>query len=106
MLMTGSGTFDAQRAFTRVARERRRAAWARRLRRKPQDGTQLPVFDERTMRGAPGPLGRGVRTVPLDAIRGTLEPGRARRLACCSRPAESARRRWEGVWLAEHRGAV
>ena len=35
MLMTGSGPIDAERAFTQVARSRRRAALARRLRREP-----------------------------------------------------------------------
>jgi hypothetical protein len=102
MLMTGSGTLDAERAFTRLARARRRAAWRRRLRRQPQDGTQLPVFAER----APARPGRGVREIPLDAIRGTLEPGRARLFDCCFRPAEPARARWQRVWLAEHRGAA
>jgi hypothetical protein len=116
MLMTGSGTFDAQRAFTRVARARRRAVWARRLRRKPQDGARLPVFGEGPRQGGlarPGTRqgglarpGRGVREIPLDTIRGTLEPGRARLFDCCFRPGEPARARWERVWLAEQRGAV
>jgi hypothetical protein len=35
MLMTGSGPFDAERAFTRVSRSRRRAALVRWLRREP-----------------------------------------------------------------------
>jgi hypothetical protein len=97
MLMTGSAPFDAERAFSRVTRARRRAALARRLRRKPP---------ERTPQGALARPGRGVREIPLDAIRATLEPGRARVFDCCFRPAASARARWQRLWLAEHRGAV
>jgi hypothetical protein len=106
MLMTGSGPFDAERAFTRVSRSRRRAALARRLRREPLACEQLPVYDERTLRGAPMRPGPAVREIPLDAIRGTLEPSRATLFDRCFRPASSARQRWQRVWLAEHHGAV
>src|SRR6187401_1313484 len=78
MLMTGSGPLDAERAFTRMARARRRAALVRRLRREPADAGRLEVYDERTLRGALGPPGGRVRTIALEAIRGTLEPARAR----------------------------
>jgi hypothetical protein len=106
MLMTGSAPFDAERAFSRVTRARRRAALARRLRRKPPETGRLAVYDERTPQGALARPGRGVREIPLDAIRATLEPGRARVFDCCFRPAASARARWQRLWLAEHRGAV
>jgi hypothetical protein len=105
MLMTGSGPIDAERAFTRVARSRRRAALARRLRREPARRARLPVYDERALprSGAPG---RGIRGVPLEAISGTLEPSRATLFDHCFRPAAGARRRGQRLWLAEHRGAV
>ncbi len=105
MLMTGSGPIDAERAFTQVARSRRRAVLARRLRREPARRDRLPVDDERTLprSGAPG---RGIREIPLDAISGTLEPSRATLFDRCFRPAGGARRRWQRLWLAEHRGAV
>ncbi len=105
MLMTGSGPIDAERAFTRVARSRRRAALARRLRREPARRDRLPVEDERALpcSGAPG---RGIREIPLEAISGTLEPSRATLFDRCFRPAGGARRRWQRLWLAEHRGAV
>ena len=103
MLMTGSGPFDAERAFTRVSRSRKRAALAGWLRRQRGAG-QLPVYDERTLPG--GRPGRGIREIPLEAIRGTLEPSRATLFDCCFRPAARARRRWQRVWLAEHRGAA
>jgi hypothetical protein len=105
MLMTGSGPIDAERAFTQVARSRRRAALARRLRREPAGRDRLRVYDERALprSGAPG---RGIREIPLEAISGTLEPSRATLFDRCFGPAGGARRRWQRLWLAEHRGAV
>ena len=50
--------------------------------------------------------GRGIREIPLDAIGGTLEPSRAALFDGCFRPAARARRRWQRLWLAEHRGEV
>ena len=106
MLMTGSDQLDAERAFTRLARSRRRAKLRGWLRREPAGSEPLPVFDARTLRGARARPGRGIREIPLDAVRGTLEPTRATLFDRCFRPAEPARRRWQRVWLAEHRGAV
>jgi len=105
MLMTGSGPIDAERAFIQAARSRRRAALARRLRREPAGRDRLPVYDERALArsGAPG---RGIREIPLEAISGTLEPSRATLFDRCFRPAGGARRRWQRLRLAEHRGAV
>jgi len=101
MLLTGSSSMDAERAFSRQARARRRASLARRLRR--QSGGRLPVYDERTFRRVGRPT---VREIPLDAISGTVEPSRATTFDCAFRPAASARTRWQRVWLAEHRGTV
>ena len=47
-----------------------------------------------------------MREIPIDAITGTLEPARARLFDSEFRPAPDARRRWQRVWLAEHRGMV
>jgi hypothetical protein len=106
MLMTGSGQMDADVAFAQAARARRRAAVARRLRRAPAEEGRLPVFDERRLAGtSAAPIGRGIREIPLGAIAGTLEPSRAALFDRSFRPARAARRRWERVWLAEHRGA-
>jgi hypothetical protein len=105
MLMTGSGPIDAESAFTRVARSRRRAALARRLRREPAGRDRLPVYDERALPRS-GVPGRGIREIPLEAISGTLEPSRATLFDRCFRPAGGARCRWQRLWLAEHRGAV
>jgi hypothetical protein len=102
MLMTGSGQIDAERAFTRVSRSRRRAALLRWLRR--ETGGQLPVSDEGTF-GSARPR-QAVSEIPLGAIRSTLEPNRATLFDCCFRPAASARARWQRLWLAEQRGAA
>jgi hypothetical protein len=106
MLPTGSSSLDAEQAFTRMSRSRRRAALARWLRREPAGHGQLAVYDEPVLRGRSRHPGRGIREIPLGAIRGTLEPSRARLFDHRFRPAPGARRRWQRVWLAEHRGAL
>ena len=104
--MTGSNAIDAERAFARAARGRRRAALARRLRRAPDDGGRLCVYAEpQALRAVAGGR-RGIREIPIEAISGTLEPSRAAMFDGCFRPAGRARSRWERVWLAEHQGAV
>jgi hypothetical protein len=106
MLMTGAGHMDAEVAFTRASRQRKRAAIARRLRRQPVECGRLEVYDELAMRRARGSVARAIRTIPLSAIDGTLEPSRAAQFDRSFRPAEPARTRWQRVWLAEERGAV
>ncbi len=100
--MTGSGQIDAERAFTRVSRSRRRAALLRWVRR--ETGGQLPVSDARRL-GSARPR-QAVREIPLGAIRSTLEPNRASLFDCAFRPAASARARWQRLWLAEQRGTA
>src|SRR3954452_4142963 len=104
MLMTGSDSIDAERAFTRSARARRRAAVIRRLRGAAPDDGRLPVYDE--ARAARTRVERGIREIPLCAIRGTVEPSRAGMFDSSFRPAAAARSRGQRVWLAEHRGQV
>jgi hypothetical protein len=102
MLSTGSPLIDAERAFTRAARARRRAAIGRRLRRARPCG--LPVYGGRQLTRAAAR--RGIREIPLSEIRGTTEPTRARLFDADFRPARAARSRWQRLWLAEVRGAV
>jgi hypothetical protein len=102
MLATGLGHIDAERAFDRASRARRRAALVRLLRRRPAECGRLPVIDVLGGGGA----GAGRREIPLCSIRGTLEPSRAEQFDPDFRPAPVARTRWQRVWLAEHRGAV
>jgi hypothetical protein len=102
--MTGSGPIDADRAFAKAARARRRAGAVRWLRGEAAERGRLAVFDATERPRAVAEIGRGSREIPLDAIRGTLEPARARLFDRGFRPARSARHRWRSVWLAEHRG--
>src|SRR5829696_625282 len=106
MLATGSGFIDAERAFARAARARRRAALFRLLRRLPAECGRLPVFDERHSALERVARRAGRREIPLGAIRGTLEPSRAAQFDPDFRPAPIARGRWQRVWLAEERGAT
>jgi hypothetical protein len=108
MLMTGSSAIDAERAFARAARGRRRAALARRLRRVPADAGRLCVIAQPQLTRARTRAGarEGIREIPIAAINGTLEPSRAAMFDRCFRPSARARSRWERVWLAEHHGAA
>ena len=93
---------DAERAFARATRARRRASLMRRL-RGCAACTRLAVFDA-LVPGSPG--GRaGVREVPLDAIAGTVEPNRAEQFDPGFRPAARTRCRWQRIWEAGERGA-
>jgi len=103
MLPTGSPRIDAERAFTRAARARRRAAITSRLRRRRSSCEVLTVFGQPDARA--GGV-RGVREIALAEISGTLEPSRAPLFDAFFRPAGAARRRWERLWLAEQRGTV
>ena len=102
--MTGSDSIDAERAFARSARARRRSAVMRRLLRGRAGDGHLAVYDERQVPRSG--LERGIREIPLVAIRGTVEPSRAGMFDGDFRPAAAARSRWQRVWLAEHRGRV
>jgi hypothetical protein len=105
MLMTGSYPIDAERAFARAKRTRRRAALARVLRREPAECGRLAVYDERKLRRS-GAWRHGIREIPLTEIDGTLEPSKATQFDRSFRPAAGAATRWQRVWMAEQRGAV
>lgn len=101
MLLTGSPLVDAERAFARASRARRRAALlAMLLRRK--DNLGLAVLDSSCMRAAASVP--AVREIAITAISGTVEPARAMLFDGRFRPTRAARARWQRVWLAEHRG--
>ena len=99
MLLTGSVQIDAERAFDRAARGRRLASVIGRLR--GQRARSLPVYHPASRRVE---TRRGVQEIPLDAIRGTVEPTRATDFDAEFRPAPHARHRWQRVWMAEQRG--
>src|SRR4051812_25347291 len=101
MLLTGSTTIDAERAFLRAMRARRRAAMLDRLRRR---ACALAVFDETDVTRTRTRVPQGIREIPIEAITGTLEPARAPLFDACFRPARRARERWQRLWIAEQRG--
>jgi hypothetical protein len=93
---------EAEKAFEAAARARRRAALARRIRNRGARLCPLAVFEERSrVRAA-----RGVREIPLEAIKGTTEPNRAAQFDSDFRPAKLTRCRWQRVWTAFHRGTT
>ena len=94
---------EADRAFTRAERARRRRALIGRIRRVC---SSLPVYDEAAPRQRRGTARGGVREIPLAAICATVEPNRAREFDRGFRPTARARTRWQRVWMAEERGTV
>lgn len=103
MFRTGSALVDAEHAFTQARRAGRRAALARILRGRRRHGSLQVLDSART-----GHLDHAkVSEIPLDAIQATLEPSRACQFDHAFRPiSRAARRRWERIWLAEHRGEL
>ena len=93
---------EAERAFDRAKRARRRAALVRRLR--GCGCTRLAVFDALALRSSAA--GAGVRDVALDAIAGTVEPNRAEQFDPGFRPAPRTRCRWLRIWEAIERGTA
>jgi hypothetical protein len=92
---------EAERAFVKAVRARRRASLLRRLRRCCAECARLAIHSER----GPRPRGvGGVREIRLDAITGTVESHRAVQFDGEFRPSPRMRRRWIAVWLAEQRG--
>ena len=93
---------EGERAFGQAIRARRRASLARRAFRRCADCARLIVHDERTL---PRRNGGKVREIPLDAITGTFEAGRALDFDNEFRPSKRARKRWLRVWVGEHTDA-
>jgi hypothetical protein len=104
MMLTGSTAIDAERAFARATRARRRASLMRILRRRPSCATVLSVFDEMDIARTRTRVPQGLREIPIEAITGTLEPARAPLFDKRFRPARRTRTRWERLWMAEHQG--
>ena len=95
---------EAERAFGRATRSRRRAQLLCRLRRRGCDCCERLSIAEPAATGRRA--GRGVREIPLERITGTLEPHRAAHFDPEFRPAAAVRERWQRLWVAEARGAV
>jgi hypothetical protein len=102
---TGNLLIDAQAAFARQRRGRRRDSAVRWLTRRPREATLLASFDDAV--GALPPAGRravGLRTIPLASIVGTTECSKRAAFDRRFRPPTLSRRRWEGLWVAARRG--
>src|SRR5260370_38242128 len=105
MLATGFPRADVENEFLRARRQQVLAALARRMLRRPRDSGRLLTLDEVT--GALGMRGeryRGLQTIRLAAIVGTIDSRRDfdRRF----RPTSNrVRSRWEQLALSQRRGA-
>jgi hypothetical protein len=104
---TGNLMIDAQSAFARERRRRRRGQIARWLLRRPRNACRLESLEQR-LGGIPPAAGRtlGLRAVPLASIVGTAEEAKRRAFDGCFRPAATSRHRWERLWMAGRRGAA
>jgi hypothetical protein len=93
---------EAETAFGRVHRARRRASLLCKLKTLGRCSSGLAVHEP--------PVGAGRRAerreIPVDAIAGTLEPNRAAHFDGGFRPARPARCRWQRIWMAEHSGTI
>ena len=102
---TGNLMIDAQTAFSREQRRRRRLRALGRL--TGRSHRCLRVLEQAL--GASPPRGRrptGLEAIPLASIVGTAESAKARTFDAGFRPVPSSRRRWEGLWIAGRRGAA
>ena len=105
MLPTGSPIADAEKAFARARRARRRAAVLHTVTRRRRCSGRLRVLGDASLPVSPEPA------APCARSRSSASRARWSRPAPrCSTPTSarrpSARARWQRVWLAEHRGEV
>jgi hypothetical protein len=103
---TGNLMIDAQTAFAKERRARRRQQALRWLLRRPRESSRLASLDDAL--GAAPPANRrpaGLREIPLDSIVGTAEAAKARAFDREFRPPPTSQRRWERLWVAGRRGA-
>jgi hypothetical protein len=102
---TGNLMIDAQTAFTREQRRRRRERAIGLLTRRSSGC--LVSLDRVLGAGAPATRrATGLHAIPLDSIVGTAEHAKTRTFDRRFRPGSSSRRRWEGIWVAGRRGAA
>ena len=87
---------------SRARRARARARLAAKARRHAT--ADLRVFDALELVQSRAPA--AVNEIPLAAVAGTIEPGRAPCFDRRFRPARAARSRWLAIWMAERRGVI
>jgi hypothetical protein len=103
---TGNLMIDAQTAFARERRRRRRDSVLRWLLRRPVCANHLQSLEAKLGRTAPAAGQRvGLRAIALDTIVGTAEEAKIRSFDHRFRPAAVSRHRWERIWIAGRRGA-
>jgi hypothetical protein len=103
---TGNFLIDAQSAFARQRRGRRRDGAVRWLTRRPREANRLAWLDDALGTGAQaGRRAVGLHAVPLSSIVGTAECLKRDAFDRRFRPPVTSRRRWEGLWVAARRGA-
>ena len=103
---TGNLLIDAQAAFARERRGRRREQAVRRLTRRSRESRRLARLDQAL--GAAPPACRralGLYAIPLETIVGTAESSKAEAFDHRFRPPATSRCRWEQLWAAARRGA-
>jgi hypothetical protein len=103
---TGNLLIDAQTAFARERRRRRRDRAMSWLLRRPRECRWLRSLEDAL--GAAPPASRraaGLRAIPVESIVGTAESAKAQAFDRSFRPPPTSRRRWEGLWIAGRRGA-
>lgn len=104
---TGNLMIDAQTAFSRELRRRRRDRLAHWLRRLPQECTRLASLEQALHDGPPATRRpAGLCAIPLTSIVGTAETAKTHSFDRRFRPPSSSRGRWERLWMAGRRGAA
>jgi hypothetical protein len=102
---TGNLTIDAQTAFAREQRGRRRERATRWLLRRPS--SSLASLDQELVARPPGRRrAAGLQAIPLESIVGTAETAKTRTFDHRFRPAPASRRRWERIWIAGRLGGA
>jgi hypothetical protein len=100
---TGNPVIDAQSAFAREQRRRRRNQALHWLLRRPHTG--LVPLDCALGSEPPARQTRvGVRTIPLESIVGTAEAAKQRTFDADFRPPSTSRERWQRLWMAGRSG--
>jgi hypothetical protein len=104
-MYTGNLLIDAQSAFARERRGRRRERAMRWLTRS-RACTRLLELDQ-ALAGAPPAARRalGLRAIPLDSIVGTTEKTKVDTFDRRFRPPSISRNRWQRLWMAARRGS-
>jgi hypothetical protein len=105
LMETGNVVIDAQSAFAREQRGRRRERATRWLLRRPS-GSLASLDQELIARPPAMRRAAGLQAIPLESIVGTAETAKTRTFDHRFRPTPSSRRRWEGIWIAGRVGGA